>query len=200
MIRDADDLLGQLRAIHDAMRDAIVTACERSAAEQLAAPLGDEGGDTIYAVDRVSEAVLLERFAEIAERWSFVLVAEGLGATGRMVLPSATNADDAELRIIVDPIDGTRGLMYQKRPAWILTGVARNRGAATNLADIEIALQPEIPILKQHLCDTLWVIDGELGGERLDRISGARLPLTPHPSGAATLAQGFGSMVRFFPG
>lgn len=200
MIRDADDLLGQLRAIHDAMRDAIVTACERSAAEQLAAPLGDEGGDTIYAVDRVSEAVLLERFAEIAERWSFVLVAEGLGATGRMVLPSATNADDAELRIIVDPIDGTRGLMYQKRPAWILTGVARNRGAATNLADIEIALQTEIPLVKQHLCDTLWVAGGEVGGERFDRISGERVPLVVRPSRAVTIAQGYGAVSRFFPG
>jgi hypothetical protein len=116
------------------------------------------------------------------------------------VLPSGTSADVAELQIIVDPIDGTRGLMYQKRPAWILTGVARNRGPATTLADIEIALQTEIPLLKQHLCDTLWVIDGEIGGERLDRISGTRAPLTPRPSGAATIAEGFGGITRFFPG
>jgi Inositol monophosphatase family len=200
MIRHAAELLDRLRAIHDAMRDAIVTACEQTAAEQLAEPLGDEGGDTIYAVDRVSEAVLLERFAEIAERWSFVLVAEGLGATGEIVLPSGTNTDDAELRIIVDPIDGTRGLMYQKRPAWILTGVARNRGAATSLADIAIALQTEIPLVKQHLCDTLWVIGGEVGGERFDRISGERVPLVVRPSRATTIAQGYGAIARFFPG
>ena len=36
-------------------------------------------------------------------------------------------------RVIVDPIDGTRGLMYQKRSAWILTGVAPNRGPGTSL-------------------------------------------------------------------
>lgn len=200
MIRDADELLAQLRAIHDAIREAVVAACGQSAAEQLAEPLGHAGGDTIYAIDRVSERVLLEHFAELASRWSCVLVAEGLGTTGRTVLPLGTGADVAELQIIVDPIDGTRGLMYQKRPAWILTGVARNRGPGTSLADIEIALQTEIPLLKQHLSDTLWVIGGKVGGERLDRISGTRMPLRAQPSRATTVAHGFGGIVRFVPG
>lgn len=200
MIRDAADLLARLRIIHDAIRDAVVAACERSAIEQLAVPLGNEGGDTIFAVDRISEAVLLEQFAHLATRWSLVLIAEGFGATGRAVLPSGTAEDDAELRVIVDPIDGTRGLMYQKRPAWILTGVAPNRGPATSLADIDLAVQTEIPLLKQHLCDSLWVIGDEAGGERLDRISGARTPLAPRPSRATTVAQGYGGVARFFPG
>jgi hypothetical protein len=200
MIRDADDLLARLRAIHDAIRDAVVAACEQSAAEQLAVPLGHDAGDTIYAIDRVSERVLLEHFGELASHWSCVLVAEGLGTTGRMVLPLGTEPDVTELQIIVDPIDGTRGLMYQKRPAWVLTGVARNRGRATTLADIEIALQTEIPLLKQHLCDTLWVIDSVVGGERLDRVSGKRTRLTPRPSRAVTIAEGYGGIARFFPG
>lgn len=200
MIRDADALLARLRTIHDAIRETVLVACEQSAAEQLAAPVGHDAGDTIYAIDRVSERVLLDHFAEMTSHWSVVLVAEGLGTTGRMVLPLGTNPDAAELQIIVDPIDGTRGLMYQKRPAWILTGVARNRGAATTLADIEIALQTEIPLLKQHLCDTLWVVGGDVGGERWNRISGERLPLIPQPSGAATIAEGYGGIARFFPG
>lgn len=200
MIRDATDLLAQLRAIHYAIRDAVVAACEQSAVEQLAELSGHDAGDTIYAIDRVSEHVLLEHFARLAERWSCVLVAEGLGTTGTTVLPLGTVSDVAELQIIVDPIDGTRGLMYQKRPAWILTGVARNRGPATSLADIEIAIQTEIPLVKQHLCDSLWVIDGDVGGERLDRISGDRAPLTSRPSRATTIAEGFGAIARFFPG
>ena len=200
MIREAAVLLARLRAIHDAIRDAVVSACEQSAAEQLAVPLGHDAGDTIYAIDRVSERVLLEHFAELASQWSFVLIAEGLGTTGQMVLPLGTDPDGAELQIIVDPIDGTRGLMYQKRPAWILTGVARNRGPHTTLADLEIALQTEIPLLKQHLCDTLWVIGGEVYGDRVDRFSGTRVPLAPHPSRAATIAEGYGGIARFFPG
>ena len=51
--------------------------------------------------------------------------------------------------------------MYQKRSAWILTGVAPNRGAATRLADIELAVQTEIPLVKQHLCDVLWAARGQ---------------------------------------
>lgn len=200
MIRDAAQLLARLRAVHDAIRQAVVAACEQSAVEQLAVPLGHDAGDTIYAIDRVSEHVLLEHFTELASRWPCVLIAEGLGPTGRRLLPLGTSPDHAELQIIVDPIDGTRGLMYQKRPAWILTGVAPNRGSATTLADIEVAVQTEIPLLKQHLCDTLWVIDGEVGGERFDRISGRRDPLTPRPSRAATIAEGYGSIARFFPG
>ena len=35
--------------------------------------------------------------------------------------------------------------MYQKRSAWILTGVAPNRGEATTLADIVLAVADRDP-------------------------------------------------------
>jgi len=38
--------------------------------------------------------------------------------------------------------------MYQKRSGWILTGVAPNGGPDTNLSDIELAIQTEIPVVK----------------------------------------------------
>lgn len=117
MIRDHTSLLAQIRDIHAAIRDAIVAACEQTALDQLATAVAFEGGDTIFAIDRVSEEILLDRFADLAREWSCVLIAEGLGASGRAVLPAGTAADQAELCIIVDPIDGTRGIMYQKRPA-----------------------------------------------------------------------------------
>ena len=200
MIRDSAELLAELRVIHADIRDAVIAACEKSATDDLATPSGDEGGDTIYAVDRVSERVLLERFETLAARWRCVLVAEGIGINGEVELPADARGHDAELRIIVDPIDGTRGLMYQKRSAWILTGVARDRGRATTLADIELALQTEIPLLKQHLCDSLWVVNGTVSGERLDRTTGKRVALVPHPSRATTIAHGYGGVARFVPG
>lgn len=201
MIRDASELLQRIRAIHAAIRTAVIVACEELAVEQLSAIVADGAGDTIFAVDRVSEDVLLDHFAELARDWSCVLVAEGLGETGTVVLPPGASAEQAELRIIVDPIDGTRGLMYQKRSAWILTGVAPNRGPATSLADIELAVQTEIPLVKQHLCDSLWVVPGAgVGGERLNRLTGQATPLLPRPSRATTIAQGFGNVSRFFPG
>jgi hypothetical protein len=129
-----------------------------------------------------------------------VLVAEGL-AGGSRVLPRGTEAAAARCRGIVDPIDGTRGLMYQKRSGWILTGIAPNRGAGTTLADIEIAVQSEIPLVKQHLCDALWAVRG--GGahaERVNRITGDRTPIALRPSTAGTIAHGFAMIARFFPG
>lgn len=201
MIPSNTKLLTQIRAIHAAIRDAVVVACEQTAVERLAAPVADEGGDTIFAIDRVSEHVLLERFAALAAQWPCVLIAEGLGATGRVVLPEGTNPDQAVLRIIVDPIDGTRGLMYQKRPAWILTGVAPNNGETTTLRDIELAVMTEIPLVKQHLCDSFWAIAGQgVGGARYNRLTGETQPLAPQPSQATTIAQGYGGIARFFPG
>jgi hypothetical protein len=105
------------------------------------------------------------------------------------------------VRILVDPIDGTRPYMYQKRSAWILTGVAPNRGPETRLRDIELAMQTEIPLVKQHLSDALWAVRGEgAHAERYNRLTGERSPLALHPSAAPTIAQGFASISRFFPG
>jgi hypothetical protein len=101
----------------------------------------------------------------------------------------------------MDPIDGTRGLMYQKRSAWILTGVAPNRGPETSLADIALAVQTEIPTIKQYLSDQLWAVRGRGGtAERYNRLTGERMALTLHPSTSPTIAHGFAMISRFFPG
>jgi len=92
-------------------------------------------------------------------------------------------------------------LMYQKRSGWILTGIAPNRGEGTVLADIELAVQTEIPLIKQHLCDTLWARRGSgANGERFNRLTEERTPLILSPSAAAGLAHGFATVSRFFSG
>ena len=134
MIRgeEMQEMLGAIRRIHERVRDQVLAECERAELEELAAVADDEAeGDTIYAVDRVSEELLVELFErEIASSAPLVLIAEGI-AGGHLVLPRGADEREAVWRVIVDPIDGTRGLMYQKRSAWVLTGVARNRGDQT---------------------------------------------------------------------
>jgi hypothetical protein len=101
----------------------------------------------------------------------------------------------------MDPIDGTRGIMYQKRSAWVLGAVAPNRGALTRLGDILIAAQTEIPTQKQHLSDELWAVRG--GGatlERFNRLTGERAALPFRPSRADSLRHGYAMLTRFFPG
>ncbi|HEX6384683.1 MAG TPA: inositol monophosphatase [Anaerolineae bacterium] len=198
---DVLNLLSPIRRLHEQIRDAVVAACEQASLEALAAIAHEEEGDTIYAVDRVSEERLVAFFEqEIAPVTPIVLIAEGL-ENGQFVLPDGTPESKAIWRVIVDPIDGTRGLMYQKRSAWILTGVARNRGPETNLQDIELAVQTEIPLVKQHLSDVAWAQRGQgAQAERFNRLTGERSRLRLRPSQARTIAHGFAMVSRFFPG
>ena len=194
-------LLAPVRKLHGQIRDAVVKACEASSTETLAGVAREQEGDTIYAVDCVSEELIVDFLArEVAPAAPLVLIAEGLPG-GQMVLPRGASAGDAKWRFIVDPIDGTRGLMYQKRSAWVLTGVAPNRGPETNLQDIELAVQTEIPLVKQHLCDSAWAIRGAgAHAERFNRVTGETSELRLKPSAAPSIAHGFAMLARFFPG
>jgi fructose-1,6-bisphosphatase/inositol monophosphatase family enzyme len=176
------------------VRDAVVAACERQSVTQLSGIDREDASDTIYSIDVVGEDTVSEMFEELRRKHAFVLIGEGLGQDAQ---PEATPA----WRIIVDPIDGTRGLMYQKRSAWILTGVAPNRGVSTSVNEIVLAVQTEIPLVKQHLCDQLWAVRGEgPEAERMNRLTGERISFRPRPSQAETIAHGFATISRFFPG
>lgn len=193
-------LLEPIIALHERIRASVLEATTRSAVEDLSGVAGSEGGDTIYAIDRVSESILVEGLAEIATREPMVLIAEGI-PDGVTTLPAGTPESDCRWRVIVDPIDGTRGIMYQKRSAWILTGVAPNRGADTRLRDIVLAVQTEIPLVKQYLCDQMWALRGEgVQARRFDVLRGEYAPLRLRPSGLDTLEHGFATISRFFPG
>jgi len=199
--KNIHELVQPLKHLHQQVRDAIVEACERARLEDLSAVAREEEGDTIYAIDRVSEELLVDLFErEIAVKAPIILIAEGL-STGKMILPRDATEDDTTWRIIVDPIDGTRGLMYQKRSAWILTGVAPNKGPATSLRDIEFAIQTEIPLLKQHLSDSACATKGEgVAAERFNRLTGQSESISLKPSTAKTIAHGYAQVSRFFPG
>jgi fructose-1,6-bisphosphatase/inositol monophosphatase family enzyme len=201
MTHDVSELLEPIRRLHHHIQAAVLEACTGAELDDLARIDRDAEGDTIYAVDRVSEDLITSFFErEVASAAPLVLIAEGI-ESGHVVLPRGSNERDAVWRVIVDPIDGTRGLMYQKRSAWVLTGVAPNRGPGTSLQDIELAVQTEIPLVKQHLADSLWAIrDHGALAERFNRISGERHPIRLCPSSADTIAHGFAMVARFFPG
>ena len=194
-------LLQSILKIHAAIRDEVVAVCERNAESDLSQIASDDEGDTIYAIDRISEERLIQLFeSQIATQIPLVLIGEGL-PDGKVLLPRGISEDNAEIRVIVDPIDGTRGLMYQKRSAWILTGVAPNKGKETNLQDIELAVQTEIPLVKQHLSDVLWAEKGKgANAFRYNRLTGDISTFTLRPSTAKTIAHGFAMIARFFPG
>lgn len=197
---DHQGLVTLLLDLSREIRDAVLAACARQSEEELSQVADDGPGDTIYRIDKVSEELLLERLgANAAALGGIVLVAEGLPG-GEVTLPSGSAGTPA-WRFIMDPIDGTRGLMYQKRSAWVLSAVAPNRGAQTSLRDIIVAVQTEIPTLKQHLSDELWAVRGQ-GAQlcRVNRLTGQRQALPLRPSRAPSLLHGYAMLTRFFPG
>jgi fructose-1,6-bisphosphatase/inositol monophosphatase family enzyme len=204
-IASAQRVVERLKALQRQIRDAVLGS--RGTDVKLSEISRSSEADTIYRLDAAVEPLLVD----FVDRWAreegpLVLVAEGLeDGHGRevpwRVFPNGAGQNDAALRVIVDPVDGTRGLMYDKRAAWSLAGAAPNKGATTRLRDIEVAVMSELPTSKMGRADVLWAIKGQGAlGERVDLGDGKVLPLALAPSRAADLEHGFASISSFFPG
>lgn len=169
-------------------------------AEDPAQAVAEEGGDRIYAIDRYVEPILLRSIDSWPDECKpLLLIAEGLGNDGRRRF--GRSADAVKFRLLVDPIDGTRGLMYDKRSAWFLAAIACDQGEGTTLADTIAATMVELPTSKQCWADTLIAVAGKPPvGRRLRIGTEQSLDLRLGPSQARTLKDGFGQVSNFFPG
>jgi len=196
----ADTLIRRVRALHEQIRSEVRAQLLQYSADWLAQATESADGDTQFRIDVQVENLLLQFCEQWAQEVPFVLVAEGISEDGWLSLPRGTNTDKAQFIMVVDPIDGTRMIMYDKRSAWCLTGIAPNRGRQTTLADIEIAVQTELPTSRQCVVDTLWAVrGGGAFGERQSLWDGSTTPFRPKPSSAKDLRYSFASFANFFP-
>jgi len=202
MLPNPESILSHLRELQRRIRDTVIAS--RTQQDQ-ASVTRTSAADTIYGIDAAIEPVI----EAYCEGWSrelpMVVVAEGLEPETGKTFPVGLAETDAQIRIILDPIDGTRGLMYDKRAAWSLAGAAPNKGRATRLSDIEIAVMTELPTSKMACSDVLWAIKGQgAHGLRETLSTQDSAPSTQHlaisPSRANTIAHGFASIANFFPG
>jgi hypothetical protein len=201
MIREAQKVVDRLIEFQSLVQKMVVDSHKSTGMHEVNR---STSADTIYQIDTVVEPVLEEFCKEWGKETPLVLVAEGLedehGREGAVVFPHGAREEDAEIRVIVDPIDGTRGIMYDKRAAWALAGVAPNKGSATRLRDIEVAVMTELPTSKMGWGDVLWAIKGQgTHGKRVDVRDGTSAPLVIKPSQADNIAHGFASVSNFFP-
>jgi fructose-1,6-bisphosphatase/inositol monophosphatase family enzyme len=196
----AEEIVERIVRIQGRIRDEVRKTMAAQSTEALSAVAAETSGDTIYAIDRVSEELIRELFEQAFADTSIVVVGEGLEDGGE-VFPVGTSADEARYRAIVDPIDGTRGLMYDKRSAWVLTGVAENHGESTDLTDIYAAVQTEIPTTKQYRADVLSAVRGQ-GASCFgyDVIREEEVQIRLRPSQSQTIEHGFAMLSRFFQG
>ena len=199
---DHEAVRQRLMRVAERVRDHALQELQRQSIEDLSAVAFESAADKIYVIDRAVESVLLPALEEeLQPILSFVLICEGVNDEQPLAFPRSTPLDQCQARVIMDPIDGTRAIMYNKRSAWVLAGVAPNRGAATSLRDIDLAVQAELPTTRAALADTLWAVrGGGAHGETLSLITGERTAFRPQPSRATTIRGGFATLVKFFPG
>jgi hypothetical protein len=181
------------RSVIDTRREADIGAFAAVSRESVA--------DTIYGIDRISEDAISFWFAE---HWPHIfpveLVMEGIDPDHPVTIPAGIPVEQTQAKIILDPIDGTRGIMYDKRAAWFLAGIAPQRGPATRLSEIEVAVMVELPTSKQWRADRFSAVRGQgVFADSVNVLTGAIQPGAVRPSSAADMLHGFGYISRFFP-
>ena len=192
-------LRGKLCALGVAIRNGVIEGRRGKDGAELAAVAGRGGGDTIYAVDKFGEGAVKDWFRK---NWPgdmpVQVVMEGI--EGELCFPEGVVAGATQWKCIIDPIDGTRGLMYDKRPAWALAGIAPQRGEETRLSEIVAAAMTEIPVSKQWRADQFSATaDGGVVGTAFDLVRGTQQAVEAAPSRAKDFRHGFASLVKFFP-
>lgn len=199
MRANPDQIRRLLCRLQDAIRDTVRVA-QRRGARRMTRVAAVTTADTIYGIDKVSETAVLAWFAKNwPRRWPVELVMEGLEGKA-VTFPRGTPVAQTLFKCILDPIDGTRSLMYDKRSAWSLAALAPQRGPKTHLGDILVAVMTELPVSKQGLADQLSAVRSKgLKAERIDLSTGRRTRFKPRPSKARDVAHGFAQFAKFFP-
>jgi len=182
------------------IRDA-VTDARAAQAKSFAKIAAVTQADTIYQIDKISEVAILDWFGRNWPRTLPVeLIMEGIEDGEIVTFPQGTPVQETAWKCILDPIDGTRCIMYDKRSAWSLAGIAPQRGAKTNLTDIVVAAMTELPTSKQRRSDQFSAVrGGKLHATACEQPGSSPRPLSVHPSTAHDFKHGFASFVRFFP-
>lgn len=162
----------------------------------MAAVARESIADTIYEIDTISEEAIVEWFTvNWPAEWPVELVAEGFDVPEERIFPRGST--EIRWKCVIDPIDGTRCIMYDKRPAWVLAALAPDGG---RLPDIFVAAMTEIPTRKQWRADQVSAVRGRgLVAEGVDVRTGTREKVTLRRSEAGDFRHGFASLAKFFP-
>ena len=186
------------------VRDHVISLRSTVEPEQLSSVSGVSESDTIYLIDKFSEESLLEWFSNSwPDDLPIELIAEGLEDQAPVLFPEGHSLEDTLFKIVIDPIDGTRELMYDKRSAWVIAGVAPQKFGNNRVSDIEVAMITELPTSKQRISDQISGCKGcgrsGLVSLRLDLDGGEQSAFRLNPSSAKTLEHGVAGFVKFFP-
>ncbi len=194
-----ETLREKLCALGDYIREQVLENRRGMSLEALSAVAHHSSADTIYAIDKLSDSAITEWFArEWPTDEPVEIIMEGLD--DEYCFPIGLRPDQTRWKCLIDPIDGTRGLMYDKRSAWALAGIAPQKGPDTMLSDLFVAAMTELPTTKQWRADQISAVRGTgLEMESTNVLDGTRHPLELHPTSATNFRHGFSWLARYFP-
>lgn len=131
-----------------------VRAATRGAGAGVTRPVRAGAGDVTFAPDVRAEDAVSAWLLEVARREPLSLLTEDEG--WRHVGPDPTGGaggtraldgfDHGGPRLVLDPIDGTRNLMADLRPAWTALAYAGPGPGAPSMADVRAGLLSELPV------------------------------------------------------
>lgn len=155
--------------------------------------------DLIYQIDVIAEEAII---AWLDTKWPAAapirLVMEGWAEPQR-IFPRQAADKKAKYLLIIDPVDGTRVIMHDKRSAWSLAALAPIGAREPTLRDIEVAAMCELPTRTAARAIQISAIKGKgVKTCRVDRSSHAQVSVLA-PSSATNLIGGFASFVKYFP-
>jgi fructose-1,6-bisphosphatase/inositol monophosphatase family enzyme len=167
------DLSDRIRA---AAREALIEAVRGGTLERLSRAAGQGVGDVTYGIDVPAEHAIDRWLAETARETPLSLLTEDSGwrhrgpdvsevAGGKGGIRALDGFDHGGPRISVDPIDGTRVLMCDLRPAWSVIGLAGPGPSEPRIGDVVLGVLSEIPDSRGASYRRLSAIRG--GGCRL---------------------------------
>lgn len=167
--------------------------------EELARVVRHDASDSIFGIDERVEEYVSDYMHMLGDSLGgIVLVAEGFHPAGQ-TFPAGLPSEKASMRIIMDPIDGSRGIMYDKRSAFFIAGVAPNLGPETRLDDVFISVLVEIPTTRAAVQDVFWVERGyNVGSFTRSILSRTTSPCPIVPSHVPELRGGFAQICRYF--
>lgn len=199
--QDKETLRQCLCALQRFVLQAILDQREGKRSTQLSAISEESEADTIYAIDKISDAAILHWFSNNwPAKWPVELIMEGLESS-EITFPTGTPTTQTSLKCIIDPIDGTRGLMFDKRSAWILCAIAEQKRDDNRLTDIVVAAMTEIPTTRGWRADQISAAKGNgVTANSFDVRDQFRVrPFNLEPAKNKTVHHGFATISRFFP-
>jgi hypothetical protein len=156
--------------------------------------------DSIFGIDRHVEPLIVEAL----QGWPEGLLPVAVFSEGLHQVPLLIGGQPQDLPkywLLIDPIDGTRGLMYDKRSAYFLAAAAPGTTRQPRLSDCIASVGVELPTSKAGWADMfVWSKGRSVRAMRADLSdSSIRSFDAIRPSTATDLSNSFGTVVAFFP-